>query len=367
MLMVRYCIVGHGAFDHNIFEFDEDRFGMYNPDLTITEAIELSSGSDFYDGNYGGPILTVGQWLAQRGDIVSAISIVGNDEMSNRYIDYLNKAGINTDKIRRYDDVSLAQCVYVHSDDDLVLDPPLWEDNVTGRFKKLPFSSSLRDFLARHDVLVLPITEPLAGKKAAENYLEERADGFLAYIPGPYLTDGSVDFSRTYFKDLLQLTNLLQLNEDEAQVIVKEMDLGNVDNIGDLFSVDLAPKLEYLAVTFGSKGSKLYWLDKLSGDLEEHCLTALSIEGSDVEVYANTQGAGDAYSGVLIRSIMENRRLNLKKKKRVGAIQDAHRLAREAAAGMCKVMGALNRDVVLAGSTDIASDNEVISGNLGEE
>ena len=64
---------------------------------------------------------------------------------------------------------------------------------------------------------------------------------------------------------------------------------------------------------------------------------------------------------------MENRRLNLKKKKRVGAIQDAHRLAREAAAGMCKVMGALNRDVVLAGSTDIASDNEVISGNLGEE
>ena len=34
---------------------------------------------------------------------------------------------------------------------------------------------------------------------------------------------------------------------------------------------------------------------------------------------------------------------------------------------MCKVMGALNRDVVLAGSTDIASDNEVISGNLGEE
>ncbi|MBL7051479.1 MAG: carbohydrate kinase family protein [Nanoarchaeota archaeon] len=370
--MVRYCIVGHGAFDHNIFEFDEDRFQEYNTNMSISEALNLSTTPleseneicDYYDGNYGGPILTVGQWLAQRGDDVSAISVVGKDIMSDRYIDYLMKAGISTDKIRRYADVSLAQCVYVH-DRHETMDPPLWEDDVTDKFKRLPLTSSLRDFLARHDSLVLPITEPLAAKRAAKTYIEERKDGFLAYIPGPYLTDGSVDFSRTYFRKILKLSNLLQLNEDEAEVVVNEFDLEDVENINQLFSLqeddyDIAPRLEYLAVTLGSKGSKLYWLDKKSGEINEHCLSALSIEGSDVENFATSQGAGDAYSGVLIRSIMDNRRISsdFEKRKRIGAVQDAHRLAREAAAGMCKIMGALNRRVINAGSTDIAGDNE---------
>tara|TARA_Y100000310_G_C20586694_1_gene765790 strand:+ start:271 stop:1392 length:1122 start_codon:yes stop_codon:yes gene_type:complete len=373
MLMVRYCIVGHGAFDHNIFEFDEYRFQSYHSDMSIEDAMEFSSTPglsvedtcNYYDGSFGGPILTVGQWLAQRGDIVSAISIVGNDQMSKRYIDYLNKAGINTDKIRRLDDVSLAQCLYVHNDRDITMDPPLWEDDVTDKFKRLPFEKSLKDYLARHDVLVLPITEPLAGKKAAESYIGERDDGFLAYIPGPYLTDGSVDFSRTYFREVLELSNLLQLNKDEANVVVDNLNLGSIDCIDKIFSMGIAPRLEYIAVTLGSNGSRLYWLDKISGDIEEHCLSALSIDGSDVENFATPQGAGDAYSGVLIRSIMDNKRINSdpKKRKRIGAVQDAHRLAREAANGMCKVMGALNRRVINAGSTDIAGDND----NYGEE
>lgn len=368
--MVRYCIVGHGAYDHNLFEFDINRFSKYSPDMSIKEALEYSttpdnfdSICDFYDANFGGPILTVGQWLAQRGDIVSAVTIVGKDQISDKYVSCLKKAGINTDKIRRFDDVNLAQCLYVHNENDDTMDPPLWEDDVTDKFKRLPFSTSLRDFLARHNVLVLPITEPLAGKKAAETYVQERGDGFLAYIPGPYLTDGSVDFSRTYFREVLKLSNLLQLNEAEAEVIVNQLSIGNVDNLSDLFILEedqkkVAPRLEYLALTLGSKGSKLFWIDKVTRSIEEHCLSALSIEGSDVESFATPQGAGDAYSGVLIRSIMDNKRIisNAKKRKRIGAVQDAHRLAREAAAGMCKIRGALNRNVVNAGSTDLASD-----------
>ena len=132
-------------------------------------------------------------------------------------------------------------------------------------------------------------------------------------------------YSKEIIVQSLELANILKLNEDELPVVANHLDLqGDENELCSLIMRDFSLKL--IALTKGSKGSTLFTGTEMS-----------YMKVPEVEV-ADTVGAGDSFTAILVAGLLQNI-----------SLERIHKTATEVAAFVCTQKGAtpeLPRNIV---------------------
>ncbi len=132
-------------------------------------------------------------------------------------------------------------------------------------------------------------------------------------------------YSKEIIVQSLELANILKLNEDELPVVANLLDLqGDENELCSLIMRDFSLKL--IALTKGSKGSTLFTGTEMS-----------DMKVPEVEV-ADTVGAGDSFTAILVAGLLQNI-----------SLERIHKTATEVAAFVCTQKGAtpeLPRNIV---------------------
>ncbi len=338
---INLAIIGDSALDLFIEE-SPSRFTRYNPTMTIDQILEYNRKTDGEEPRgsvykrLGGPVLTVGQYLAGR-DLtsqsstpfkVSAVTILGTDPFSERYKDALQTLQIELDE-ERTSQGTIARCAYIYAHGNVTKPIIIWEDGVNKHFKDIKIN---KHFLARQDILVLPITEPSVGKRAAEDYRSLKPEGTIVYNPGPYLQDSRYDFESSGFKDIIAQTNMLVLNRPERIILKERM---NLRSILQLFSNYL--NLDVLISTKDKDGSIIFSRDPIDKHAILHSRQKPTIERESL--IENPTGAGDAFLGTFLRYHLG----------RGYDVKDAHVKAKQNAERQLTQKGATDQSIVTKG------------------
>ena len=337
----RIAIIGDSALDIFIEESSE-RFARYKSGMSVEELLTVNRRVE--DGEtkgpvyrrLGGPVLTVGQYLAGRDDTsqnslpfkVSAVTLLGTDKFSTAYRQTLETLGIELDEERIFEG-DISHCAYVYVAGEASRQISAWEDNVGRSFKDIQLN---RHFLAAQDVIVLPITEPSVAKKAAEIYREVRKDGTLVYNPGPYLQDTRYEFKTSGFEDIIRYTTILVVNRVEKEILKKNMGLRSILDIFEEY-----PSLEIFISTMDKEGSLIFTRDPKNRNSKLlHSKQYPSEEELKIE---NPTGAGDAFLGTFLRFFLG----------RDYDVKDAHGKARASAERQLTQKGATDADIIRTG------------------
>ncbi|MSR85838.1 hypothetical protein EXS74_00415 [Candidatus Woesearchaeota archaeon] len=334
---LKLAIIGDCAVDHFIRE-THSRFARYSGGMDIEQILSAYRKVEDEDPRpailkrLGGPILTVGQYLAARDDTsnnplpfdVSAVTILGSDPFSNEYRKALGTLGIKRDEDRDFEG-SLARCAYVYDGSNPSKQVMAWEDGVSEHFKDIQVDSL---FLVRQDVLVLSITEPSLAARVATEFRRVKPEGVLVYNPGPYLQDPRYSSRVDLFKSVIERTNILVVNRAETGALNRKLGL----NIPSLFRYK---NLQVMISTRDKDGSVIHYRDSQAAD---HSLYSKQDPTEGLKIVDPT-GAGDAFLGTFLRYY-----LGLPYD-----IKDAHRKAKENAEMQLTQTGAVHESLLKKG------------------
>lgn len=340
----RVALVAHAAVDMFLEESSTKRFRRYRPEMTIDQV--LATNRDVEDGEnrgsvyrrLGGPVLTIGQYLAAKHPEtgcpfeVSAVTVLGTDSFSQRYEEALRTLGISLYPVSKYKyDGTISRCAYVYPKGNPTIHlPPFWEDGVSAHFDEIQVPPN---FLADQNMLILPITPPSVAKRTAVAYRDANPQGILVYNPGFYLLDPTMSFADTGFSDIMQRTNILVLNRDEREVVRRN----GVNRILDLFHE--FPSLNVLVSTKDREGSVIHVRaekTRVGGDTHLH---HSSLKGKPNVQIETPVGAGDAFIGAFLRYYI-GRNYDL---------VDAHERAEEKAERQLGIKGGVDPFILTSG------------------
>ncbi len=230
----------------------------------------------------GGPVLNIAQYLRAKGQEVAAISVVGNNPESKRFLEILKDLSVDIRGIHKREG-SMPKCLYVYYNPEHQL-PPIWRGNVSER-AYIPKSDFLPEFFNAQDVLVFSVTHPEVAVKTLQYFKKN-----IAYNPGPVFD--YLSFEETHFRDIIERTHILSVNKKEALQIQEGLSL---KQLPDLFNLD-NPNLEFIIHTKGEEGAEILGRNNKS--------VCMRLDPKIPLKMVDDIGAGDAFYAVAVDDLL---------------------------------------------------------------
>ena len=261
----------------------------------------------------GGAPLNFAFFAKELGAQAYAVSAVGNDELGDETLQVASATGVNLDFVQR-NDLPTSR-VLVTLDEKGI---PQYEivEGVAWDAVECP-DSALE--LVRDASVICWGSLAQRTEKSRQSVLS-----MLSAAPASCLKVFDINIRQHYYSlevinASLEYADILKLNEDELP-LVAEM-LGITGNEEDIISEIIEKySLKYIVYTHGADFSRIYGAEGL-----------LSHQDTPKVKVADTVGAGDSFTAVLVTSLLQDR-----------DIATAHALAVEVAAFVCTRHGAIN-------------------------
>ncbi len=234
----------------------------------------------------GGPIANIAQYLRKRGRDVSAISVIGNNPESRKYLDLLKNMGVDVRGVHTRKGV-MPKCLYVYKSPEHQL-PPIWRGNVSER-GYVPQGEFFPEFINSHDAMLFSVTNPNVAVRILRDFNKT-----VAYNPGPIFD--YLPFVDTRFSEIIARTTILSTNKSEAEQIVRNLHLRKMN---DLFNDD-NPNLEIIIKTKGAEGAEIYF----RGDGTYEIDPRNKVWNIPPRQIIDDIGAGDAFFATAVDSII---------------------------------------------------------------
>ena len=261
----------------------------------------------------GGAPLNFAFFAKELGAQAYAVSAVGNDELGDETLQVASATGVNLDFVQR-NDLPTSR-VLVTLDDKGI---PQYEivEGVAWDYIECP-DSALE--LVRDASVICWGSLAQRTEKSRQSVLS-----MLSAAPASCLKVFDINIRQHYYsleviKDSLDYADILKLNEDELPLVAEMLGIAGsedavISEIIDRYS------LKYVVYTHGADFSRVYGAEGL-----------LSHQDTPKVTVADTVGAGDSFTAVLVTSLLHGRDVTV-----------AHALAVEVAAFVCTQNGAIN-------------------------
>jgi len=244
-----------------------------------------------------------------------AISAIGNDILGDDLLKAMSKNNINYIVPRVSYPTGTVQV-------KLIEGTPIYDIIENVAWDYIPITAESKDIVSKADAIAY-------GTLAQRNNVSlETISQLLRFAPNNALKFYDINLRQNYYtKELitktLELSNILKINDEELEILKPMFYLQNASNERFAQSFITRFGLKYFILTAGSKYSSIYQ-DLGNG----RKLLVSTIKTPKVEVI-DTVGAGDAFSGAFLYSILSGKTLS-----------QAHQKAVEIGAFVCKHAGA---------------------------
>lgn len=261
----------------------------------------------------GGAPLNFAFFAKELGAQAYTVSAVGNDELGDETLQVASATGVNLDFVQR-NDLPTSR-VLVTLDEKGI---PQYEivEGVAWDAVECP-DSALE--LVRDASVICWGSLAQRTEKSRQSVLS-----MLSASPASCLKVFDINIRQHYYsldviKDSLDYADILKLNEDELPLVAEMLGMtGSEDAV--ISEMIERYSLKYVVYTHGADFSRVYGAEGL-----------LSHQDTPKVTVADTVGAGDSFTAVLVTSLLQGRN-----------IAEAHALAVEVAAFVCTQHGAIN-------------------------
>ena len=261
----------------------------------------------------GGAPLNFAFFAKELGAQAYAVSAVGNDELGDETLQVASATGVNLDFVQR-NDLPTSR-VLVTLDDKGI---PQYEIVEGVAWDSIECPDSALE-LVRDASVICWGSLAQRTEKSRQSVLS-----MLSAAPASCLKVFDINIRQHYYsleviKDSLDYADILKLNEDELPLVAEMLGIAGsegavISEIIDRYS------LKYVVYTHGADFSRVYGAEGL-----------LSHQDTPKVTVADTVGAGDSFTAVLVTSLLQGRDITV-----------AHALAVEVAAFVCTQNGAIN-------------------------
>ena len=261
----------------------------------------------------GGAPLNFAFFAKELGAQAYAVSAVGNDELGDETLQVASATGVNLDFVQR-NDLPTSR-VLVTLDENGI---PQYEivEGVAWDAVECP-DSALE--LVRDASVICWGSLAQRTEKSRQSVLS-----MLSATPASCLKVFDINIRQHYYsleviKNSLEYADILKLNEDELPLVAEMLGMpGSEEAV--ISEIIERYSLKYVVYTHGADFSRVYGAEGL-----------LSHQDTPKVKVADTVGAGDSFTAVLVTSLLQGR-----------DIATAHALAVEVAAFVCTRHGAIN-------------------------
>ena len=261
----------------------------------------------------GGAPLNFAFFAKELGAQAYAVSAVGNDELGDETLHVASATGVNLDFVQR-NDLPTSR-VLVTLDENGI---PQYEivEGVAWDAVECP-DSALE--LVRDASVICWGSLAQRTEKSRQSVLS-----MLSAVPASCLKVFDINIRQHYYsleviKNSLEYADILKLNEDELPLVAEMLGMtGSEEAV--ISEIIERYSLKYVVYTHGADFSRVYGAEGL-----------LSHQDTPKVKVADTVGAGDSFTAVLVTSLLQGRN-----------IATAHALAVEVAAFVCTQHGAIN-------------------------
>lgn len=261
----------------------------------------------------GGAPLNFAFFAKELGAQAYAVSAVGNDELGDETLHVTSAIGVNLDFVQR-NDLPTSR-VLVTLDENGI---PQYEivEGVAWDAVECP-DSALE--LVRDASVICWGSLAQRTEKSRQSVLS-----MLSAAPASCLKVFDINIRQHYYsleviKNSLEYADILKLNEDELPLVAEMLGMtGSEEAV--ISEIIERYSLKYVVYTHGADFSRVYGAEGL-----------LSHQDTPKVKVADTVGAGDSFTAVLVTSLLQGRN-----------IATAHALAVEVAAFVCTQHGAIN-------------------------
>ena len=261
----------------------------------------------------GGAPLNFAFFAKELGAQAYAVSAVGVDELGDETLQVASATGVNLDFVQR-NDLPTSR-VLVTLDDKGI---PQYEIVEGVAWDAIECPDSILD-LVRDASVICWGSLAQRTEKSRQSVLS-----MLAAAPASCLKVFDINIRQHYYsqeviKPSLKYADILKLNEDELPLVAEMLGMaGNEDEI--ISEIIEKYSLKYVVYTHGADFSRVYGAEGL-----------LSHQDTPKVTVADTVGAGDSFTAVLVTSLLQGK-----------DVAAAHALAVEVAAFVCTQHGAIN-------------------------
>ena len=261
----------------------------------------------------GGAPLNFAFFANELGAQAYAVSAVGNDELGDETMQVASATGVNLDFVQR-NDLPTSR-VLVTLDENGI---PQYEivEGVAWDAVECP-DSALE--LVRDASVICWGSLAQRTEKSRQSVLS-----MLSAAPASCLKVFDINIRQHYYsleviKDSFEYADILKLNEDELPLVAEMLGMtGSEETV--ISEIIERYSLKYVVYTHGADFSRVYGAEGL-----------LSHQDTPKVTVADTVGAGDSFTAVLVTSLLQGK-----------DITAAHALAVEVAAFVCTQHGAIN-------------------------
>lgn len=261
----------------------------------------------------GGAPLNFAFFAKELGAQAYAVSAIGVDELGDETLQVASATGVNLDFVQR-NDLPTSR-VLVTLDDKGI---PQYEIVEGVAWDAIECPDSILD-LVRDASVICWGSLAQRTEKSRQSVLS-----MLAAAPASCLKVFDINIRQHYYsqeviKASLKYADILKLNEDELPLVAEMLGMtGNEDEI--ISEIIEKYSLKYVVYTHGADFSRVYGAEGL-----------LSHQDTPKVTVADTVGAGDSFTAVLVTSLLQGK-----------DVAAAHALAVEVAAFVCTQHGAIN-------------------------
>lgn len=261
----------------------------------------------------GGAPLNFAFFAKELGAQAYAVSAVGVDELGDETLQVAPATGVNLDFVQR-NDLPTSR-VLVTLDDKGI---PQYEIVEGVAWDAIECPDTILD-LVRDASVICWGSLAQRTEKSRQSVLS-----MLAAAPASCLKVFDINIRQHYYsqeviKASLKYADILKLNEDELPLVAEMLGMtGNEDEI--ISEIIEKYSLKYVVYTHGADFSRVYGAEGL-----------LSHQDTPKVTVADTVGAGDSFTAVLVTSLLQGK-----------DVAAAHALAVEVAAFVCTQHGAIN-------------------------
>ena len=261
----------------------------------------------------GGAPLNFAFFAKELGAQAYAVSAVGNDELGDETLHVASATGVNLDFVQR-NDLPTSR-VLVTLDENGI---PQYEIVEGVAWDAVECADSALE-LVRDASVICWGSLAQRTEKSRQSVLS-----MLSAAPASCLKVFDINIRQHYYsleviKNSLEYADILKLNEDELPLVAEMLGMtGSEEAV--ISEIIERYSLKYVVYTHGADFSRVYGAEGL-----------LSHQDTPKVKVADTVGAGDSFTAVLVTSLLQGRN-----------IATAHALAVEVAAFVCTQHGAIN-------------------------
>jgi len=232
-------------------------------------AKDIIRGKQFFGGSAG--VIAIN--ATRLGIKSSILSVIGNDQFSKKYLDFLKATGVDiTHVYQKVKKIPVCEIEYPFASSL----KRVWHDQ--GALEAMSALKVDGEWINSFTLIHLVSCPPVLARKISEVIT---SDVCLSYEPGPRILHSSAYIN----VKILKKTKLLFANEEEIRAVLKVLSLSSVEEIFHL-------GVEAIVITRGKDGSTIYF--KVKSSILPLDVRSVDVKAPVVKVIDPT-GAGDAY------------------------------------------------------------------------